>query len=93
MAVACHRRGSGVDCSNVRCRSASSIRCCVPTFRDGKRPERIQRRIVSGFLPVFLAASGTVSTGVAYYNTLVSGSPLSSGDVTQASHSGWDAKF
>ncbi|MGH7425809.1 MAG: hypothetical protein ACREJP_06545 [Candidatus Methylomirabilales bacterium] len=30
-------------------RSSSSITCCVPTLRARRRPERIQRRIVSGY--------------------------------------------
>ena len=36
------------------------MKCCVPTFRAGSFPSRIQRRTVSGFLPVRRAASGTV---------------------------------
>ena len=32
--------------------------CCVPTLCDRSLPSRIQRRTVSGCLPVFLAASG-----------------------------------
>lgn len=35
--------------------------CCVPTLRARSFPERIQRRIVSGSLPVRRAASGTVN--------------------------------
>ena len=48
-------------------RSASSIRCCVPTFCDRRRPLRIQRRTVSGSRPTLRAASGTVSIVVYYY--------------------------
>jgi hypothetical protein len=63
------RQPSGSDCPTASPRSPSSMRCCVPIFCDRSRPERIQRRIVSGFLPVRCAASGTVSTVVEYYNT------------------------
>ncbi len=49
-------------------RSDSSMTCCVPTRRERKRPERIQRRMVSGSRRVRRAASGTVSIVVAYYN-------------------------
>jgi hypothetical protein len=63
------RQPSGSDCPTASPRSSSSMRCCVPIFCDRSRPERIQRRIVSGFLPVRRAASGTVSTVVEYYNT------------------------
>ena len=41
-------------------RSTSAIICWVPTFLTGKRPERIQRRIVSGLRQARWAASGTV---------------------------------
>ena len=50
-------------------RSASSMRCWVPTRRERRRPDRIQRRMVSGSRRVLRAASGTVSMRVAYYNT------------------------
>lgn len=50
-------------------RSASSMTCCVPTRRERKRPDLIQRRIVSGSRRVRRAASGTVNMLVAYYNT------------------------
>lgn len=68
--VAFHAFGSGSISPSPRdpSRSASSITCCVPTLRARSRPERIQRRIVSGSRPAFRAASGTVSIGVAYYN-------------------------
>lgn len=56
-------------------RSDSSIRCWVPTRRERRRPERIQRRTVSGLQRARRAASGTVSMCVAYYN--ITPSPLS----------------
>jgi hypothetical protein len=57
-------------------RSDGSIRCCVPTRRERRRPERIHRRTVSGLQPTRRAASGTVSMFVAYYNIDdVGGSP------------------
>ena len=49
-------------------RSSSSIRCCVPILVAFKRPERIQRRTVSGSRLVRRAASGTVSIVATYYN-------------------------
>ena len=52
-----------------RRRSDSSMRCCVPARRDRSRPDRIQRRTVSGLQRTRRAASGTVSIGVAYYNS------------------------
>jgi hypothetical protein len=42
-------------------RSDSSIRCCVPTRRERRRPERIHRRTVSGLQPARRAASETVN--------------------------------
>jgi hypothetical protein len=42
-------------------RSRSSIAWRCPTRRAGSRPERIQRRMVSGFFPTRSAASATVS--------------------------------
>lgn len=61
--------GSISPSSSIDARSASSITCCVPTLRARNLPDRIQRRIVSGSRPARRAASGTVSTGVVYYNT------------------------
>src|SRR5947199_1553074 len=37
------------------------MRYCVPICCEGKRPERIQRRIVSGLQSIRRAASGTVN--------------------------------
>ena len=56
-------------------RSDSSMRCCVPARRDGRRPDRIQRRTVSGLQRTRRAASGTVIMGVAYYNRWVACHP------------------
>ncbi len=53
----------------ISSRACSSTRCCVPTRSARRRPSRIHRRIVSGFLPTRRAASGTVNTVVVYYNT------------------------
>ena len=61
--------GRTVSASVKAARSFSSIRCCVPILVALSRPERIQRRTVSGSRFVRRAASGTVSTVVAYYNT------------------------
>ena len=59
-------------------RSDSSIRCCVPIRRDRRRPERIQRRTVSGLQRARRAASGTVSMVVVYYNIVSRpGQPIS----------------
>ena len=44
---------------------------CVPARRDRRRPDRIQRRTVSGLQRTRRAASGTVSIGVAYYNSVL----------------------
>jgi hypothetical protein len=55
-------------------RSDSSMTCCVPTRRERRRPDRIQRRMVSGSRRVRRAASGTVSMLVAYYNIELPGS-------------------
>lgn len=69
-AVRVQAEGRGAEPAPVSAaRSASSITCCVPTLRAARRPARIHRRIVSGLRPVRRAASGTVSTVVAYYNT------------------------
>lgn len=51
-------------------RSASSTTCWVPTRVERSRPERIQRRMVSGLRPVRRAASGTVSIVACYNNTV-----------------------
>ena len=51
-------------------RSASSIKCWLPILVARSRPDRIQRRTVSGSRLVRRAASGTVSIVVAYYNNL-----------------------
>ncbi len=59
-----HSSGSsaiGNSSSSIRRRSHASISWCRPTRRAGKRPDRIQRRTVSGFLPIFSAASATDS--------------------------------
>ena len=42
--------------------------CCEPIRWAFKRPDRIQRRIVSGFLPARFAASGTVIMARHYNN-------------------------
>jgi len=52
-----------------RAKSSSSIRCCVPILVAFSRPERIQRRTVSGSRLVRRAASGTVSIVAIYYNS------------------------
>jgi hypothetical protein len=60
-----HSLGSsdiGCSSSSITRRSRSSIACLAPTRRAGKRPDRIHRRTVSGFLPSRSAASATVST-------------------------------
>ena len=71
--VAVFRQATGSDRSvagmSIR-RSASSMTCCVPTRRERRRPDLIQRRMVSGSRRVRRAASGTVSMLVAYYNIL-----------------------
>lgn len=53
-------------------RSPSSIMCWVPIRVALSRPERIQRRTVSGSRFVRRAASGTVSNVAAYYNNCAS---------------------
>jgi hypothetical protein len=50
--------------------------CCVPTFRARSFPSRIHLRMVSGFLPVRLAASGTVSIVVVYDDVRAPGMEL-----------------
>src|SRR6266511_60224 len=70
--VVFHPSGSGsISSSSASAvsRSVSSITCCVPILRARSLPERIHRRIVSGFRPRRLAASGTVSIVVIYYYT------------------------
>jgi len=63
-----HGAGRGRLSAPIKaCRSASSITCCVPTLRALRRPDRIQRLTVSGSLPTFLAASGTVIIARYYY--------------------------
>ena len=55
--------------ASVSCaRSASSIMCWVPILVARSRPERIQRRTVSGSRLVRRAASGTVSNVASCYN-------------------------
>lgn len=57
--------------SSMTCaRSASSIMCWVPILVALRRPDRIQRRTVSGSRLVRRAASGTVNTVATYYNKL-----------------------
>jgi hypothetical protein len=51
----------GCSSSSITRRSRSSIACLAPTRRAGRRPERIHRRTVSGFLPSRSAASATVN--------------------------------
>ncbi len=69
VAVRCQDVGSCSAASLVRrAKSSSSIRCCVPILVAFSRPERIQRRTVSGSRLVRRAASGTVSIVVTYYN-------------------------
>jgi hypothetical protein len=69
VAVRCQDAGRGTVASLVmRARSSSSIRCCVPILVAFSRPERIQRRTVSGSRLVRRAASGTVSIVATYYN-------------------------
>jgi hypothetical protein len=51
----------GCSSSSIARTSRSSIACLVPTRRAGRRPERIHRRTVSGFLPSRSAASATVN--------------------------------
>ncbi len=64
-----HPSGMGVTPprSRASARSLSSMTCCVPILLARSLPERIQRRIVSGFRPVRRAASGTVIIVVEYY--------------------------
>jgi hypothetical protein len=60
-----HSSGSsdiGCSSSSITRKSWTSIACRAPTRRAGRRPERIQRRTVSGFLPSRSAASATVNT-------------------------------
>jgi hypothetical protein len=60
-----HSSGSsdiGCNSSSITRRSRSSIACRTPTRRAGRRPDRIHRRTVSGFLPSRSAASATVNT-------------------------------
>ena len=76
VAVSSHHAGA----ANTRApatasRSSSSMTCWVPTFRAVSLPSRIHRRMVSGWRPVRLAASGTVNIVVAYYNTLLRRQP------------------
>lgn len=52
----------GCSSSSITRKSRTSIACRAPTRRAGRRPERIQRRTVSGFLPSRSAASATVNT-------------------------------
>jgi len=69
VAVRCQVAGSGsVESLARRAKSSSSIRCCVPIRVAFSRPERIQRRTVSGLRFVRRAASGTVSIVAIYYN-------------------------
>ncbi len=59
-----HSSGSsdiGCSSSSIMRRSRSSIACRAPTRRAGRRPDRIHRRTVSGFLPSRSAASATVN--------------------------------
>lgn len=64
-----HPRGArSVASARISSRSASSIRYCVPTRIDRRRPSRIQRRTVSGLRRSLRAASGTVSIVVVYDN-------------------------
>ncbi len=59
-----HSSGSsdiGCSSSSITRRSRSSIACRAPTRRAGRRPDRIHRRTVSGFLPSRSAASATVN--------------------------------
>ncbi len=51
----------GCSSSSITRRSRSSIACRAPTRRAGRRPDRIHRRTVSGFLPSRSAASATVN--------------------------------
>lgn len=70
--VAVLRHAGGKDAAEAgrrARRSDGSIRCCVPTRRERRRPDRIHRRTVSGLQLARRAASGTVSICVAYYNT------------------------
>jgi len=62
-----------------RAKSSSSIKCCVPTLVDLRRPERIQRRTVSGSRLARRAASGTVSIVVTYYNNSIPAGTLRCG--------------
>jgi hypothetical protein len=72
--VAVLRQPGGIDNADVisvtSARSASSIMCWVPILVALRRPERIQRRTVSGSRLVRRAASGTVSMVARYYNNL-----------------------
>lgn len=68
--VFCHSGGSGNRSdvsSRYASRSCSSRTCRVPTLRAGSLPSRIHRRMVSGWRPARLAASGTVNIVVANY--------------------------
>ena len=70
MAVVRHAAGRRITggATSVR-RSASAMRCCVPTRCDRRRPDRIQRRTVSGLQRTRRATSGTVSMRVEYDNS------------------------
>ena len=71
--------GSGtVAPSAGAARSASSIRCWVPTRCARRRPERIRRRTVSGLRRTRRAASGTVTKVVTCY--YICTKPPSSGE-------------
>jgi hypothetical protein len=76
-------RGAISPSSSDASRSASSITCCVPTLLARSLPDRIQRLIVSGSRPTRRAASGTVSTGVVYYNIANAGRFTSMRDPTR----------
>lgn len=77
VSVIFHAGGSG-STSDVRAsRSSSAITCCVPTLLAGRRPERIQRRMVSGSRFTRRAASGTVNIfNVVVYNNLYDATAL-----------------
>src|ERR1700730_13163891 len=64
--------GSGSVLVSNAAKFSSSIRYCVPSLRAARRPERIQRRIVSGFRRVRSAAFGTVSIVVVLYYSDIS---------------------
>jgi len=71
VAVLRHTAGNDGAATGTGARNPdSSIRCCGPTRRERRRPERIHRRTVSALQPARRAASGTVSMRVAYYNML-----------------------